>query len=134
MMESDSILIASNDHYILVVDLQKNRAYLTLLGYWKSLSDVSGFIDDIRTGVQELSYGFTMLADMTSYDGTSSGLHHLHFEAQKIAVAAGVSRVAEIFNKNPILKSFADMYSKESGAITMPFLEKLHAERWLDLY
>ena len=78
--------------------------------------------------------GFTVLVDMLQYNGTSSELHHLHVEAQRIAVEAGVSRIAEMFSKNPVLKTFSQTYSKKTGAVTMEFNDKTHAERWLNLY
>lgn len=134
MEDTGIIVIARNDYYELEIDLQKNRGYILLSGYWDNAFAVKDFLEDIRTGIQKLTAGFTVLIDMIKYNGTASGLHHLHIEAQQIAVDAGVSRIAELFNRNPVLKTFSESYSRETGAITMTFHDKLHAERWLDLY
>lgn len=128
------ITIARNDYYILEVNHEKNRAYLKLMGYWKKPSDLSDYIKDIKIGTEKMSDGFTLLVDLTQYNGTSTELHHLHVGAQRIAVKAGLSRAAKIFSSNPLLKLFFDSYSKESGANTMAFKDRSHAERWLDLY
>lgn len=134
MSNNEIIIIAIRDYYEIKINQEKNRAYIKLSDYWKYTSEASEYIEHIISGVQKLTKGFTVLVDMIEYNGTSSDLHHLHVEAQRISVEAGVSRFAEVFNNNPILKTFSDIYSKESGAITMAFHDKTHAERWLDLY
>lgn len=124
--------IAKNNYYTIEINQLKNRAYLTLMGYWNNPSD---FISDIEFGIRKLSTGFTTLVNLTQYTGTSKELLNLHVDAQKISVEAGLSRVAEVFSRNPlVLKLFADSYAKESGAMTMAFQDTSQSEKWLDLY
>lgn len=134
MLANDHKINVRNYYYIIEVNGRRNRLYLTLMDYWQDQSKVSDFISDIQEAIQEMSTGFTILADLTCYNGTSKELHYLHIEAQKLAVEAGVSRVGEVFPANPVIKVFSDAYSKETGAKTMAFNDKEHAERWLDFY
>lgn len=134
-MELDKpIVITKNDYYTITVDQSKNRGYLTLKGYWGSPSDIPNYISDVQASIQKLSKGFTLLVDLTQYNGTSAELYHVHIESLKLAVSAGLSRAAEVFSKNPLLKVLFDTYSKESGANTMAFQDDTQAEKWLDLY
>jgi hypothetical protein len=131
---ANGIIIARNNYYILEVNQYKNRAYLTLLGLWQNQSELSDYLNDIKEALKKMSSDFTLLADLSHYNGTAYELHHLHIEALKLAMKAGLSRIAEVFSANPVVKMFSETYSKESGANTMAFKSFEHAERWLDLY
>ena len=128
------IKVVYNDHYSIDIDQQKNRAYLALQGFWKDKSAVGNFLDDIRLALEKLQDNFTLIVDLTHYDGISSGMHHIHVEAQKLAGQKHLNKIAEIFSENQMVKMFSEMYSKESGINTMAFKSVEHAERWLDLY
>ncbi len=128
------ITVVKNNYYVLTVDQVKNRAYMTLMGYWKSQSEVSNFIPDIEKAIRKVVPGFTILIDFTQYTGSSSELFNMHVEAQRIVLKAEVSRAAEVILDNPVLKMFSVAYSKESGLSPLSFKNRLHAERWLDLY
>jgi hypothetical protein len=123
-----------NDHYAIDIDQQKNRVYLVLQGFWQHKSSVENFLEDIQTALEKVQDNFTLIVDLTHYDGTSSGMHNIHVEAQKLAKQKHLSKIAEIFSENQMVKMFSEMYSKESGINTMAFKSMDHAERWLDLY
>lgn len=128
------ITIAKNDFYTIILDKEKNRAYLTLKGKWETVSGLGNYISDVKLGIKELKANFTILADLTQYSGTSSELYSIHIDALKLAVNAGLKRAAEVFGNNPLLKLIFECYAKESGAITMEFTDMYQAEKWLDLY
>jgi tRNA U34 5-methylaminomethyl-2-thiouridine-forming methyltransferase MnmC len=123
-----------NDYYEIDIDQQKNRAYLTLQGFWQDRTSIETYLQDIQSALEKLQDSFTLMVDLTHYDGTSSGMHSIHVEAQKLAMLKHLSKIAEIFSENPMVKMFSEMYSKESGINAMAFKNKEHAERWLDLY
>ncbi len=123
-----------NEYYEINIDQQKNRAYLALQGFWQHESNVENFLEDIQSALEKLQDNFTLIVDLTHYDGTSSGMHNIHVEAQKLALQKHLSKIAEILSENQMVKMFSEMYSKESGVNTMSFKSIEHAERWLDLY
>lgn len=133
-MGFNKLVISKTSTYILEIDERKNRAYLTLFGFWQVKTDIENYINDIQTGLERMSNNFTLLVDLTQYNGTTPEFQYLHIETQRMAINKGLSRIAEIFASNPIIKIFFETYAKESGANTMSFSNIDHAERWLDLY
>ncbi len=88
--------IAQNDNYVIAVDPSKNRTYLTLIGYWKSRAEVPKYIDDWKKAIKELSKGFTILSDVTRMKAPPQDVVQLHTEAQKVLMAGGLSKMAEL--------------------------------------
>jgi hypothetical protein len=127
-------LVAKNSYYILEVEQSKNRVYMTLMGQWSSLENVKDYIYDVKKCIEEVHSGFTLLVDVTQYIGISPEIYNIHVESLKLAVEAKLSRIAEVFFNNELLKIVFEGYAKESGAIVMTFKNTLQAEKWLDLY
>lgn len=134
MTQYNNTLIKENNCYTLEANTQRNRAYLTLRGYWGNDSDLIEYISDISAGLQMLSNNFTLLIDLTYYNGTSPEMKNIHVEACKCAQKVGLGRVAGIFPSNPLAKMLFETYSKVTGINPMSFKNIIHAERWLDLY
>lgn len=124
--------IAQNDYYIIAVDGGKNRAYLTLIGYWKSRSDVPKYIEDWKKALRELSKGFTVLTDVTKFKAPAQEVVSLHTEAQKVLMTAGLSKVAELVGRDVITKMSIDRFSRESGMYKGTFDNWREADEWLD--
>ena len=124
--------IAQNDFYVIAVDPAKNRAYLTLIGYWKSRSDVPKYIDDWRKATRELSKGFTVLSDATRMKAPPQDVVQVHTEAQKVLMANGLSKVAELVGSDVIAKMAIDRFSRESGMYKGTFDNWREADDWLD--
>jgi hypothetical protein len=124
--------IAQNDSYVIAVDPSKNRAYLTLIGYWKSRAEVPKYIDDWKKAIKELSKGFTVLSDVTRMKAPPQDVVQLHTEAQKVLMAGGLSKVAELVGSDVIAKMAIDRFSRESGMYKGTFDNWREADDWLD--
>ncbi len=124
--------IAQNDNYVIAVDPSKNRAYLTLIGYWKGRAEVPKYIDDWRKAIKELSRGFTVLSDVTRMKAPPQDVVQLHTEAQKVLMAGGLSKVAELVGSDVIAKMAIDRFSRESGMYKGTFDNWREADDWLD--
>ncbi len=55
--------IAQTNCYKIEIDKTKNRLYLKVIGFWNDFSVVSNYPDNIKKAGQELTPGFTVLAD-----------------------------------------------------------------------
>ena len=124
--------IAQNDYYVITVDPAKNRAYLTLIGYWKSRADVPRYIDDWKKAIRELSKGFTVLSDVTRMKAPPQDVVQVHTEAQKVLISSGLSKVAELVGSDVITKMAIDRFSRESGMYKGTFDNWREADDWLD--
>ncbi len=124
--------IAQNDYYAILVNTTKNRLYLTLTGYWKSRTVVPNYIEDMKKATQQLSKDYTVLADVTQMKTPPKDVVNLHMEVQKMAIAAGLAKTAEIVGQDVITKMAIDRFSKESGMSKGTFDNKEEAEAWLD--
>lgn len=124
--------IAQNDYYIITVDRSKNRAYFTLMGYWKSRQDVPEYLDDWRKAGQKLSRGFTVLSDLTRMKVPPPDVAQLHTEAQRIVVSAGSTKTAELVGHDVITRMAIDRFSQDSGMRKRAFESWGEANDWLD--
>lgn len=124
--------IAQNDYYVLAVDPSKNRAYLTLIGYWRTRADVPKYIEDWRKAMRDLSKGFTVLSDVTRFKAPPADVVQLHMEAQKILMSGGLNKVAELVGHDVITKMAIDRFSRESGMFKGTFDSWREADDWLD--
>ena len=124
--------IAQNDYYVIAVDPMKNRAYLTLIGYWKSRAEVPKYLEDWKKAIRELSRGFTVLTDVTRMKAPPPDVVQLHTEAQKVLISGGLNKVAEIVGSDIIAKMAVDRFSKDSGMHKGTFDNWREAEDWLD--
>ncbi len=74
-------IMAETEYYVIAVDPAKNRAYLSLIGYWKSRADVPRYLEDWRQAIGPLSAGFTVLTDVTRMKPPPQDVTQLHIEA-----------------------------------------------------
>ena len=124
--------IAKTNKYSVSVDSNKNRMYLTVVGFWASPSDVPNYIDDVKKASAAVTKGFTILTDLTQMKTPAPELGPIHEQAQKSLINAGLKKTAEILSDDAIAKMVMDRYSKASGMEKMVFNNKHDAEAWLD--
>ena len=124
--------IASNQYYTMVADTAKNRGYLTIVGYWPNRAAVANYIDDLKKFTKEFTRGWTVVTDVTQVKPPPAEVGALHAEAQKVIMAAGLSKTAEIYGADIIAKMALDKSSKDSGMNKKVFSNKADAEAWLD--
>lgn len=123
--------IAQTPQYELAVAPAKNRAYLKIIGFWRSPEQVSDYITDWKKAIAALQPGFTLLTDAREMKIHPGSVRSVHEEAQALIVQAGVKRVAEL-QQDKIAEMQLDGVSKESKMPKMNFNDQEEAERWLD--
>ena len=123
--------IAENPQYELSVSKVKNRAYLTIIGFWRGPEAVPEYINDWKKTVKMLSPGFTLLTDVRQMKIHPGSVRGLHEEAQKLIVDAGVRKVAEV-HADKVAEMQLDGVSKETKMPKQNFNDPLKAEQWLD--
>lgn len=124
--------IVENQYYSIYVDQDKNRIYLTILGFWRALDLVPNYISDIAKATQSVSKGFTILTDLTQMKPPPQEVGGIHMKAQKALVDAGLSKTAELLPADAIAQMAVDRYSRESGMEKGSFSSREEAEKWLD--
>jgi hypothetical protein len=123
-------LIASTTFYSYHIDKTKNRMYVAYGGAWLKPSQVPDFVKHHEEALTQLRPGFTILADWREMESVI--LTDLIEECQKQAIAAGVSKVARVYDQPTFKEVQADSVSKRTGIIARRFYDIAEAELWLD--
>lgn len=124
--------IAATPFYSITADTDKNRIYFSIVGSWKSPSDVPNYMDDWKKAVKQVRRGFTVLTDMTQAKVALPEIRKLHEDAQKMVMSAGLSKVAEVYPDDAVLKMQIDRISQASSMTKQAFSDRKAAELWLD--
>lgn len=123
--------IAQTPQYELSVSKAKNRAYLTIIGFWRNPEEVSDYISDWKKAVAALSPGFTLLTDVREMKIHPGSVRTVHEEAQRLIVKAGVRKVAEI-QADKVAEMQLNGVAKETNMPKQNFNDPAKAEQWLD--
>lgn len=123
--------INENKYYTIHISPEKNRAYLKIIGFWRSPEMVPDYLADWTQAVSKLSKGFTLATDATEMKTHPQELRKLHEQAQAILLKAGVSKVAEII-KDEIAEMQLDSVAKTTQFPKKNFRTPADAEKWLD--
>lgn len=125
------MLIASNKNYDLRIDQNKNRAYLTINGFWRNIEEVPNYLDDWKKTLLYLKKGFTLLTDASNMKSHPADVKELHLEAQKLITKAGVAQVAEVLDDIFAIAQL-NVVSQKSTMPRKAFKTKQEAENFLD--
>ena len=126
-----SITICDNKHYKLVVSPEKNRAYLTIIGYWRNKDVVPDYLKDWATAAASLKRGFTLLTDASQMKTHPKDVMTLHEQAQALILKAGVVKVAEIM-KDDIAEIQLNVVARTTQLPKKNFKTAEEGEKWLD--
>jgi len=124
-------IISDNKHYRLAISTEKNRAYLTILGFWRNKEAVPNYLKDWQRTVSSLKKGFTLLTDASQMKTHPRDVQKLHEEAQAIVLKGGVVKVAEIL-KDDITELQLNAVAKATQFPKRNFKTIEEAEKWLD--
>ncbi len=89
-------VVARNKHYEIGMDPGKNRAYITIIGFWRSPEEVGPYVQDLDRALVQLAPGFTLLTDLTQMKAYPASVQPLHLEAQQLLLTRGLSQTAEV--------------------------------------
>ena len=124
------IHVADEEYYRLDVDQGKNRIYFTIRGDWTDAKKMSNWIPDIEKAIGYCSPGFTEYIDWTTM--TAITLTDAIAEHHKIAMKAGISRAARVFDQSHFVALQLERVARESGFPIKVFYNRSEAEAWLD--
>jgi hypothetical protein len=124
-------IIADNQAYSLSVSTSKNRAYLKLIGFWRNTDAVPEYLNDWKKALEDLKPGFSILTDASEMKTHPQDVKMLHAEAQKLTLAAGLAKVAEII-QNDITEFQLDSLAQSTNFPKRSFKTAEEAETWLD--
>jgi hypothetical protein len=124
-------IISDNKHYKIMVSPEKNRAYLTIHGFWRNKEAVPDYLQDWSKAVASLKAGFTLLTDASEMKTHPKDVQKLHEEAQALVLKAGVVKVAEILKDN-ITELQLNAVAKATQFPKKNFRTVEEAEEWLD--
>ena len=124
-------IISDNKHYRLAISPEKNRAYLTIFGFWRNKEAVPDYLKDWQRAVSSLKRGFTLLTDASQMKTHPRDVQKLHEEAQAIVLKGGVVKVAEIL-KDDITELQLNAVAKATQFPKKNFKTIEDAEKWLD--
>jgi hypothetical protein len=127
----EKIKIADNKHYSLYVTPSSNRAYLTILGYWRNEAAVPEYLADWKKALSLLQEGFTLLTDASEMKTHPNDVKLLHEQAQLLVKTMNVSKVAEIV-KDTIAEMQLDALARTTKFPKRSFTDRAEAEKWLD--
>jgi hypothetical protein len=123
--------ISDNKHYKIMISPEKNRAYLTIHGFWRNKEAVPTYLKDWTKAVSSLKTGFTLLTDASEMKTHPKDVQKLHEEAQAIVLKSGVVKVAEI-SKDNITELQLNAVAKATQFPKRNFKTIEEAEAWLD--
>lgn len=124
-------IISDNKYYKLAVAPEKNRAYLTIFGFWRNKEAVPEYLKDWTRATSYLKKGFTLLTDASEMKTHPKDVQKLHEEAQAIVLKAGVIKVAEIMKDN-VAELQLNAVAKATHFPKKNFKTVEDAEKWLD--
>ncbi|HTF81448.1 MAG TPA: hypothetical protein VL947_06980 [Cytophagales bacterium] len=124
-------IIADNSAYSISISIPKNRAYLKLVGFWRSPEVVPEYLSDWKKAVTQLDKGFSLLTDATDMKTHPQQVKKLHEEAQILVLSAGLAKVAEVVN-NDITEYQLDSLAEATAFPKRTFRTVSEAENWLD--
>lgn len=117
--------------YTISILPEKNRAYLKIIGFWRTPESVPDYLKDWMKATSLLSKGFTLLTDASEMKTHPQELRKLHEQAQAILLKAGVSKVAEIL-KDEVAEMQLNAVAKATQFPKQNFKSAEEAEKWLD--
>ena len=124
-------VINDTKFYKISVSPEKNRAYLKILGFWRSAEAVPDYLKDWAKAASMLKKGFTLLTDASEMKTHPQDVRKLHEQAQAMILKAGVAKVAEVL-KDDVAEMQLDAVAKTTQFPKKNFRTAEEAEKWLD--
>ncbi|MDO1451479.1 hypothetical protein Q0590_34715 [Rhodocytophaga aerolata] len=124
---------ATNQHYQLSIDQAKNRAYITIIGFWRSPQEVATYVQDLDKALTQLRAKFTLLTDLRSMKTHPKEVQQLHLEAQQLLLSKGLLQTAEVYESS-FIQFQTSTLSKESKMPLKQFTSIEMAEEYLDSF
>ena len=123
--------VAATKQYQVGINRDKNRIYLKIIGFWRSVEEVSTYVPDLERALIQLTPGFTLLTDLTQMKAHPLAVQPVHLEAQRTLMTRGLTQTAEVCASS-IVEFQAGTISKKSSMPLQQFATVEEAEAYLD--
>jgi hypothetical protein len=118
--------------YSIIVDKEKNRIFLTVVGVWTSPDQVPNYNSDMELAVKEVESGFSVLTTLAEDKPTKFGMTSLKKKNQQIMMDAGMAQAAVYLpGKQVLQKMTLNVVSKLTGMNVKVFSDRDEAIKWL---
>ncbi len=124
--------LASTDAFTVAVDPGSNRIYLKIVGTWKQ-SDADAYAQGVRSAFKAVKPGFTLVIDMRKAAPAMPWIQEVTLTLQKEAVAAGVGKAAEVYDRHVVTRDQRAKIAEKSGMVRQAFDNMDKAVQWLDM-
>lgn len=99
--------------YHIAIDKEKNRAYLTIIGFWRDPAQVAQYVPDFEKAVTKLKRGYTLLTDLRQMKTHPQAVQQVHMDAQAMLIRTGLKHTAEVL-ESAIVQFQTQKLSSES--------------------
>ncbi len=125
--------IGRSQYYTVEIDLGINRLYLTGKGFWRDVKIAQDFLAHVKQGVQRLSPGFSVLADLHEFKTPPPEVAELIIESQKIT-SNTIGKSAQVVGQNAAIEMPMSRYTNISGIKpkNRSFATRAEAEAYLN--
>lgn len=130
--ESVDMLIASTENYSIRVDKKINRLYIVLRGFWLDPSKTPEYVNHLAFATESFKSPFTALVDVREMRTPGHLVKEMHVEAQKVTIAAGLVKTAEVFPAGISKELELEGYALVSNLTRRGFKSMKKAEEWLN--
>ncbi len=124
-------VVFENKHYQIGLDKDKNRAYITIVGFWRSPQDVEDYVRHLDQVLLQLQPGFTLLTDLTEMKTHPQVINPIHLAAQQLLLDRGLTQTAEVVSSS-IVQFQTESLSKQSAMPLRQYVSPQEAEAYLD--
>lgn len=124
-------VIYENQQYQIGIDKDKNRAFITIIGFWRNPEEVSEYLPDLDRALQQLQPDFTLLTDLSQMKPHPQALNPVHLAAQQLLLSRGLTQTAEVISSS-IVQFQTDLLSKQSSMPLRQFKSLEQASAYLD--
>ncbi|MGV3538722.1 MAG: hypothetical protein ACO1OQ_02870 [Rufibacter sp.] len=125
------VTIAKNPYYHIQVDKAKNRIFFKIKGGWSHEAEVPQFIEHWKEAISYIRPGFFILSDIREAKEHTPQVRHLHIQAQRMLIEAGLAQIAEVHSLNEPGSDHAIDLAQESKIPLNIFDNLQDAEAWL---
>jgi hypothetical protein len=126
-------MVVKNDHYVLEVDPDINRLFITLQGFWENPTVTPNILTDIDAALDRVRPGFTNLVDTTQFKTPPKDVMEVFERVQQRIMARGISKNAEVVSSAFVEVNLEEVAShSDLSQVLRQFKSMSEALAWLN--
>jgi hypothetical protein len=126
-------IIAKNNYYVLEVDQEINRLFITLDGFWENTGVIPDIFADIDRALDKVKPGFTNLVDLSQFKTPPKDVREIFAQVQQRIISRGISKNAEVVSSAFVEVNLEEVASKsDMSKVLRQFKSISEALSWLN--